>query len=134
MGDKTFSVVSTPYNTTGFNAIYTKNIPLTSIPGYCNITVNQRICDYCNSGESGFIDNYRKNCTYPITIDNCSPDAPLVNSSLCLTGGSVGLATVHASGTMLLESLGIYEIDKYKCYKVLIEQGFVYLIIALVLR
>ena len=128
MADESFLVVGETYNSTGFDPVFITYVNLTSIPGYCNATVNQRQCEYCTSGEAGAIDNYRKNCTMEVEVDTCQPGSPFNSSLPCESvGGSTGDIDVYATGTQLLNGLDIYEIPPVKIYTVLTEQSIVYI-------
>ena len=134
MGNAEFEIVSANVNYTGFDPYVTVDVNITSIPRYCDATINQRLCDYCETLQPGQIEQYRRNCTIPVTYNTCTDGSPFNESAPCLSiGGGEAGGTVYASGTSLLASLAITEIDRSKAYGALINQCIVYIIISLVL-
>lgn len=122
------------YNSTGFDPYMSTTINITDLPGFCDRTINQGICDFCNATlNPGPFDNRRENCTYDVLVNVCDPDSSLYNSTPCNTVGGVnGTLDVMVSGSSLLEGLSIFKIPEHKAYVALCEQAIVYLIMACV--
>ena len=134
MGNAEFLITSTYVNYTGFDPLVTIDVNITSIPRYCDAQINQRLCDYCTTLNPGLVEQYRRNCTIPITYNTCTDGSPFNNSAPCMSiGGVTASPAVYASGTALLGSLAITEIDRGKAYAALLNQCLVYVIISLVL-
>ncbi len=133
LAEQQFGIVMPPADnsqlSSGFDPYYSAAVNITAIPGYCDMPLNFNACSQCTS-DYNFAD-----CTLDVMINSCAPESPMFDSHRCDTAATTaGTSDADpprmASGAQLLAQLGINQLDKYKCFSVLLQQGCVYLILA----